>query len=72
MDINPKKEKIIMIREGNLLDEKSIEVIVEMAKKEPDCYFLIEYVLDDNKEIPKQGILIKEGKIITIDGKLTN
>jgi len=66
--MDDKKEKIIMIREGNLLDDKSIEVVKEMAKKN-DCYFFIEMVLDENSETPKEGILIQEGKIKAIDGK---
>jgi len=61
-----KKEKIIMIREGNLLDSKSIDIVIEMAK-ENNCYFFIEYVLDEKSELPREGLLIQEGKIIAVN-----
>lgn len=66
--MDPEKEKIIMIREGNLLDDKSLEVVQEMAKAN-DCYFFIEMVLDTGAEAPKYGILIREGKVIAVDGE---
>ena len=75
--MDPEKEIIILIRDGNLLDDKSLEVIEEMAR-EYNGYYLIEYVLTpefDNEtgeqtNIPKKGILIQEGKIKAIDGEL--
>ena len=67
--MDPKKETIILIREGNLLDDKSLAVIEEMAKKYSG-YYIIEYVLKKGEKAPyKNGILIQEGRVISVDGE---
>lgn len=50
--------KLIIIREGSLLDNKALDYL-EKVSKEKDVQFLIEYVTDDEKK----GIYIEEGEI---------
>ena len=63
MALNPKL-KIILVREGSLLDEVGLKEIVEMAKKE-DYQMWIEKV-DDKGKI---GIHIEDGSISAVSGK---
>lgn len=64
MAANPKL-KVILIRDGSLLDPDNLKVIEEMAK-DKDWQVWIEKVNDDSKI----GIYIEDGAVKAIDGKL--
>ena len=66
MALNPKL-KIVLIREGSLLDSDTRGVIYRMAADRG--YHVIEERVDETGEV---GVYIEDGEVVAVDGKIVS